>query len=36
MKGNGVKVEEMQRMPFGTMFTFYDQDGNEYILREDK
>jgi predicted enzyme related to lactoylglutathione lyase len=36
MKGNGVKVEEMQRMPFGTMFTFHDQDGNEYILREDK
>lgn len=36
MKQNGVKVEEMLRMPFGTMFTFYDQDGNEYILREDK
>lgn len=36
MKENGVKVEEMQRMPFGTMFSFYDQDGNDYILREDK
>lgn len=36
MKGNGVKVDEMQRMPFGTMFTFFDQDGNDYILREDK
>lgn len=36
MKENGVKVDEMQRMPFGTMFTFYDQDGNDYILREDK
>ncbi|MBD8070656.1 VOC family protein [Bacillus sp. PS06] len=32
----GVKVDEMLRMPFGTMFTFYDQDGNEYLLREDK
>lgn len=36
MKQNGVKVDEMLRMPFGTMFTFYDQDGNEYLLREDK
>lgn len=36
MKESGVKVEEMQRMPFGTMFSFYDQDGNDYILREDK
>src|SRR5690606_17190083 len=36
MKENGVKVGEMMRMPFGTMFTFYDQDGNEYLLREDK
>jgi lactoylglutathione lyase len=35
MKQNGVQVEEMMRMPFGTMFTFRDQDGNEYILRED-
>ncbi|WP_442600151.1 VOC family protein [Neobacillus sp. D3-1R] len=36
MKQNGVEVENMLRMPFGTMFTFKDQDGNEYILREDK
>lgn len=36
MKQNGVVVEEMMRMPFGTMFTFKDQDGNEYLLREDK
>ncbi|KAA9023976.1 VOC family protein [Niallia endozanthoxylica] len=36
MKQTGVKVEEMLRMPFGTMFTFYDQDGNQYLLREDK
>lgn len=36
MKENGVTVEEIQRMPFGAMFTFYDQDGNRYLLREDK
>ena len=36
MKDNGVEVEEMLRMPFGTMFTFRDQDGNDYLLREDK
>lgn len=36
MKQNGVVVEEMLRMPYGTMFTFKDQDGNDYILREDK
>lgn len=36
MKKNEVKVDELLKMPFGTMFTFYDQDGNEYILREDK
>lgn len=36
MKQNGVEVEDLLKMPFGTMFTFKDQDGNEYILREDK
>jgi lactoylglutathione lyase len=36
MKQNGVAVEDMLRMPFGTMFTFKDQDGNAYLLREDK
>jgi len=36
MKQNEVEVEEMLKMPFGTMFTFKDQDGNRYILREDK
>lgn len=36
MNQNGVKVGDLQKMPFGSMFTFYDQDGNEYILREDK
>lgn len=36
MNSNGVKVGELQKMPYGSMFTFYDQDGNEYLLREDK
>lgn len=36
MKENGVKVGDMMKMPFGTMFTFHDQDGNDYLLREDK
>ncbi|WP_235841958.1 VOC family protein [Neobacillus fumarioli] len=36
LKQNGVEVGEMLRMPFGTMFSFKDQDGNEYVLREDK
>src|SRR4051812_21599378 len=36
MKQNGVQVEEMLRLPFGTMFSFKDQDGNDYLIREDK
>lgn len=36
MKQNGVVVEELQKMPFGSMFSFKDQDGNNYLLREDK
>lgn len=36
MKQNGVEVGELQEMPYGKMFTFNDQDGNEYLLREDK
>ncbi|GAA0321323.1 VOC family protein [Bacillus carboniphilus] len=36
MKQNGVEVEEMMRMPYGTMFKFNDQDGNSFMLREDK
>lgn len=36
MKQNGVNVGDMLRMPFGTMFSFNDQDGNDYLLREDK
>ena len=36
IKGNGVEVGELMIMPYGKMFSFKDQDGNEYMLREDK
>lgn len=36
MKENGVEVGELMSMPYGKMFSFKDQDGNEYLLREDK
>ena len=36
MKVNGVEVGDLMNMPYGKMFSFKDQDGNEYLLREDK
>ena len=36
LKANGVKVGELQIMPYGKMFTFEDQDHNIYLLREDQ
>jgi predicted enzyme related to lactoylglutathione lyase len=36
MKANDVVVGELMKMPYGKMFTFKDQDGNDYMLREDK
>ncbi|WP_303984690.1 VOC family protein [Niallia circulans] len=36
MKQKGIKVDELLKMPYGNMFVFYDQDENEYMLREDK
>ncbi|HAX73661.1 MAG TPA: glyoxalase [Firmicutes bacterium] len=36
MKANGVETGEMMKMPYGQMFMFKDQDGNDYLLREDK
>ena len=36
MKQNGVEVDDLLKLPFGTMFNFKDQDGNTYLLREDK
>ncbi|WML32964.1 VOC family protein [Clostridium sp. OS1-26] len=35
MKENGVDVGDLMNMPYGKMFSFKDQDGNEYLLRED-
>ena len=36
MKINGVEVGELVNMPYGKNFTFKDQDGNGYLLREDR
>lgn len=36
MKNNGVEVSEIMNMPYGIMFKFKDQDGNDYLVREDK
>lgn len=35
MKENGVRADEIVRMPYGSMFTFYDMDGNMFLLREE-
>jgi predicted enzyme related to lactoylglutathione lyase len=35
-KANGVEIGELQKMPYGKMFTFKDQDGNDYLVREDR
>lgn len=35
MKANAVEVGEIMNMPYGKMLSFKDQDGNEYLLRED-
>ena len=35
MKENGVDVDEIKTMPYGSMFSFKDQDGNAYLIRED-
>lgn len=35
MKDQGIKVNDIQVMPYGKVFVFYDQDGNDYLLREE-
>ncbi|MEG0592420.1 MAG: VOC family protein [Coprobacillus sp.] len=35
MKDNNIKVNDIQVMPYGKIFVFYDQDGNDYLLREE-
>ncbi len=32
LKNNGVKVDDIQRLPYTNMFTFYDNYENMYIL----
>lgn len=36
MKVSSVEVGDIMNMPYGKMFSFKDQDGNEYLLREDR
>ena len=36
MQEKNIQVGPLMSMPYGKMFTFKDQDGNDYILREDK
>ncbi|MGZ4779292.1 MAG: VOC family protein [Thermoanaerobaculia bacterium] len=33
LKANGVRVEEPQKLPFGTFVKFADNDGNEFVLK---
>lgn len=33
LKANGVEVGELMKLPYGTMFQFQDQDGNEFLVR---
>ncbi|MBS5936843.1 VOC family protein [Clostridium sartagoforme] len=35
IKNKGVKVGEIMKMPYGSMFNFFDEDGNQYLVRED-
>lgn len=36
MSENNVEVNNIMKMPYGSMFSFKDMDGNEYLVREDK
>lgn len=35
IKNNGAKVGKIMKMPYGSMFNFFDEDGNQYLVRED-
>lgn len=35
MINNHIKVNDIQVMPYGKVYVFYDQDGNDYLLREE-
>lgn len=34
MKKNGIRVGKLMKLPYGSMFQFYDQDGNEFLVRD--
>jgi len=34
MKANKVEVDQLMKLPYGKMFSFKDQDGNEFLIRE--
>jgi len=36
LKSRNVRVTDLMTFPYGSMFTFYDQDNNSYLIREDK
>lgn len=36
LKDNNVELGKLMIMPYGKMFSFKDQDGNQYLVREDK
>lgn len=36
MKAKGIEVGDLMKMPYGSMFSFKDQDNNSYLLREDQ
>ena len=36
LKDNNVKVDGMIQMPYGMVFPFYDQDGNTFLVTENK
>lgn len=36
LKERGVDIREVMQFPYGRMCTFYDQDGNIFMMREDK
>lgn len=36
MKENDVEVTDIKTMPYRKMMFFKDQDGNDYMLREDR
>ncbi|WP_019240282.1 MULTISPECIES: VOC family protein [Bacillus] len=35
MKEKGIEVDEIMKMPYGSMFSFKDHEGNSYLLRQD-